>query len=163
MEIERKYLIENIPFSLDQFPSRRIRQAYICTDPVIRVRQKDDEYILTVKGRGMLVREEVEMPLSKNSFDSLYDKKEGIAISKTRYLIPEDHGYTIELDVFDQPYEGFIMAEVEFPGEEEALSYTPPAWFSKEVTTDPRFFNSALSSNSPEEADAFMKHLKEEF
>ena len=27
MEIERKYLIKKIPFKLDQFPSRRIRQA----------------------------------------------------------------------------------------------------------------------------------------
>ena len=163
MEIERKFLIYRLPEQLEQYPCQRICQAYICTDPVIRVRQKDKDYILTIKGRGMMSREEVEMPLPGKSFESLYAKKEGIAISKTRYRIPEKHGYTIELDIFDDPYKGLLIAEVEFPNEKEALAFEPPAWFGREVTTDPRFFNAALSSCSPGEAESFMKDLREEF
>ncbi len=156
MEIERKYLVKHLPVNLDQYPSHSIRQAYICTDPVIRVRQKDDQFILTIKGRGMMVREEVEMPLSEGAFRSLYNKKEGIAIEKSRYIIPDSHGYTIELDLFHGPYEGFVMAEVEFPTEEEANAYSGPAWFGREVTEDPLFFNSVLSSNTSEKVKSFM-------
>ena len=102
-----------------------------------------------------MVREEIEMPLSEKSFQSLYSKKEGIAIEKSRYTIP-DQGYTIELDVFHGPYQGFVMAEVEFPTLEEAKAYSAPDWFGKEVTEDTRFFNSALSSNTPEKVKSFM-------
>ncbi len=156
MEIERKYLVKHLPADLDRYPCFTIRQAYISTEPVIRVRQKNDRYILTIKGSGMMVREEIEMPLSEKSFQNLYNKKEGIAIEKSRYTIPDSHGYTIELDVFHGPYEGFVMAEVEFPTIEEAEAYSAPDWFGKEVTKDSRFFNSALSSNTPEKVKSFM-------
>ena len=45
-------------------------------------------------------------------------KADGILISKTRYLVPEKDGLTIELDVFDAPYKGLYLAEVEFSSEE---------------------------------------------
>ena len=37
MEIERKYLIHKIPFSLEGFCCRRIEQGYLCTEPVVIV------------------------------------------------------------------------------------------------------------------------------
>ena len=53
-EIERKFLIKELPDDLDRYESHRIKQAYISTDPTIRIRQWDDEYILTVKGSGLM-------------------------------------------------------------------------------------------------------------
>ena len=44
MEIERKYLITNLPEDLDAYPFHVIEQAYICTDPVIRIRRQDGEF-----------------------------------------------------------------------------------------------------------------------
>ena len=47
------------------------------------------------------------------SYEHMRPKADGILISKTRYLIPEKDRLTIELDVFDAPYEGLYLAEVE--------------------------------------------------
>ena len=57
MEIERKYLIHQLPKELETFPSRKIQQAYLCINPVVRIRTQDDDYYLTYKGKGMMVRE----------------------------------------------------------------------------------------------------------
>lgn len=159
MEIERKYLIKCLPEDLDSYPHDHISQGYVCTDPVIRIRQKNEDYILTLKSGGLLAREEIEMPLSRESFLHLSTKTDGIIIEKTRYRIPESHGFLIELDVFHGVYEGFIMAEIEFPDMETAESYTPPSWFSADVTFDPRFHNSNLSRRTPEEVKEFHESL----
>ena len=61
MEIERKFLIEKekLPPSLDQYPCRRIEQGYLCTDPVVRIRQEDDTYYLTYKAGGFLAERSI--------------------------------------------------------------------------------------------------------
>ncbi len=159
MEIERKYLIRRLPENLDAYPHDRISQGYVCTSPVIRIRQKNEEYILTVKSEGFLAREEVEMPLSPESFSHLSKKTDGIIIEKTRYKIPESHGYVIELDVFHGVYEGFIMAEIEFPDIEASSQYEAPDWFFKDVTMDSRFHNSNLSRRTPEEVKDFLAQI----
>ena len=145
MEIERKYLIRQLPNHLNDYPHDEISQAYISTDPVIRIRKKNEDYILTIKSKGLLAREEIEMPISKESFLHLLEKKDGINIEKTRYKIPESRGYLIELDVFHGVYEGLLLAEVEFSSEEAAQNYIPPAWFGEEVTYSTRYHNSNMS------------------
>lgn len=82
MEIERKFLIKSLPDDLNHYPCDTLTQAYISTEPVIRVRQKNTDYILTLKSAGLLAREEVEMPLSEESFAHLLTKKDGISIEK---------------------------------------------------------------------------------
>ena len=52
MEIERKYLVTDPPRECFSHPFRTIEQAYLCTDPVVRIRREDSEYYLTYKGRG---------------------------------------------------------------------------------------------------------------
>ena len=147
MEIERKFLIkkENLPENLEHFSSHRIEQGYLCTSPVVRIRRQDDEYILTYKSKGLMSREEYNLPLTKDAYEHLKQKADGIVISKTRYLIPEKNGLTIELDVFHEVYEGLLLAEVEFSSEEEANSYVAPEWFGEDVTFSSEYHNSTLS------------------
>ena len=147
MEIERKFLIkkENLPENLNQFSSHRIEQGYLCTEPVVRIRRQDDEYILTYKSKGLMSREEYNLPLTKDAYEHLKLKADGIVISKTRYLIPENGGLTIELDVFHDNYEGLLLAEVEFPSEEDANKYIAPKWFGEDVTFSSEYHNSTLS------------------
>lgn len=159
MEIERKFLINSLPDNLERYPCDTLTQAYISTEPVIRVRQKNDEYILTLKSSGLLAREEVEMPLSKSSFYHLLAKKDGISIEKKRYKIP-DASYLIELDVFEGDYSGFCMAEVEFPDINSANAYKAPSWFGPEVTMDSRFHNSSLSKRNPLEVQEFLELIQ---
>ena len=160
MEIERKFLVPRLPEDLDSYPHHEIMQAYVSTHPVIRIRRWDDQYILTIKSKGLLAHEEIEMPLTEESFAHLYGKIDGVAISKTRYQIPDGKGHTIELDIFHQDYQGFVMAEVEFGSVEEAENYQKPAWFGKDVTMDKRFHNSNLSSASKEEIQQFLAFAK---
>ena len=144
MEIERKFLVEQIPFELDGYSCFRIEQAYLCTEPVLRIRRKDDAYILTYKGPGFLMREEHEFPLTEEAYRHLMEKADGNRIMKNRYLIPYAT-YTIELDVFDPPFAPLVLAEVEFSTEEEAKKFTPPDWFGEEVTYDSTYTNAAMS------------------
>ena len=144
MEIERKFLIDNLPSGLEGYPCHRIEQAYLCTDPVLRIRRKDEVFILTYKGAGFLKRVEHEFPLTKEAYDHLLEKADGNRIMKNRYLIPYTP-YTVELDVFDPPFAPLVLAEVEFPSEEEAEQFIPPDWFGEEVTYDPAYTNAAMS------------------
>lgn len=151
MEIERKFLIEkeNLPADLEKYPHHKIEQGYLCTAPVVRIRQQDDTYYLTYKSSGLLAREEYNLPLTKESYAHLRPKADGIVISKTRYVIPEKDDLFIELDVFNEPYEGLLLAEVEFPSEEAANAYIPPVWFGEDVTFCSTYHNSTLSKGVP--------------
>jgi len=157
-EIERKFLIKTLPENLESFPHFELEQGYLETAPVVRIRRKDDDYILTYKSQGLMKRQEVELPLTKNSFERLLKKCDGLIISKTRYTIP-DNRYTIELDVFHGALNGFVMAEVEFSSEEEAELYTAPSWFGKEVTAISEFHNSRLSRMNSQECEKFLSDL----
>ena len=145
MEIEKKYLLKNLPdFAACQF--HKIEQAYLCTDPVVRVRREDETYYMTYKGRGMLVREEYNLPLNKEAYEHLKEKADGNVIGKTRYLVPlDENGLIAEVDVFDAPFAPLIMAEVEFESEEQANEFVAPEWFGEDVTFSSEYHNSTLS------------------
>lgn len=145
MEIERKFLIKKLPDNLTSYKARKIEQAYLCTDPVVRVRRDNDDYHLTYKSRGMIVREEYNLPLTKEAYGHLLAKADGNIITKTRYEIPEKDNLTIELDVFEGKFDGLLLAEVEFASEEEALGYIPPEWFGEDVSNSTKYHNSTLS------------------
>lgn len=51
MEIERKYLVKQLPENLGKYPHFVIEQGYLCTEPTIRIRRKNNDYILTYKSR----------------------------------------------------------------------------------------------------------------
>ena len=145
MEIERKFLIKKLPDNLTSYKARKIEQAYLCTDPVVRVRRDNDVYYLTYKSKGMIVREEYNVPLTKEAYRHLLAKADGNIITKTRYEIPEKDNLTIELDVFEGKFDGLLLAEVEFASEEEALGYIPPEWFGEDVSNSTKYHNSTLS------------------
>lgn len=145
MEIERKFLIKKLPDNLTSYKARKIEQAYLCTDPVVRVRRDNDDYYLTYKSRGMIVREEYNLPLTKEAYGHLLAKADCNIITKTRYEIPEKDNLTIELDVFEGKFDGLLLAEVEFASEEEALGYIPPEWFGEDVSNSTKYHNSTLS------------------
>ena len=145
MEIERKFLIKKLPDNLTSYKARKIEQAYLCTDPVVRVRRDNDDYYLTYKSKGMIVREEYNLPLTKEAYGHLLAKADGNIITKTRYEIPEKDNLTIELDVFEGKFDGLLLAEVEFTSEEEALYYIPPEWFGEDVSNSTKYHNSTLS------------------
>ena len=88
MEIERKFLIRQMPEDLDCYPHTPMEQAYISTEPVIRIRRSGEAYWLTCKGPGLLKREEFELSLTEKEYGALLLKTEGAPIVKDRYEIP---------------------------------------------------------------------------
>lgn len=145
MEIEKKYLLKELP-DLQTYKFHKIEQAYLCTDPVVRVRREDENYYMTYKGQGMLAREEYNLSLNAAAYGHLKEKADGNVISKTRYLIPLGMDDLVaEVDVFEEPFAPLIMAEVEFESEEQANTFQPPEWFGEEVTFDGRYHNSYMS------------------
>jgi CYTH domain-containing protein len=145
LEIERKFLAAAIPFDLSPFPRHEIRQGYLSFDPELRIRQKDDRYYLTEKSGGGLVREEHETEISEADYRSKEPLVVSRFIEKTRYLIPLPDSLTAELDIYGGFLRGLVAVEVEFDTVEEAKAFTPPAWFGREITEDPRFKNKNLS------------------
>ncbi len=147
MEIERKFLVKELPENLEGFVKKEIEQTYISTDPTIRLRKSDSDFILTVKGHGNLAREEFELPLDIDQYKRLLEKAETPTVSKTRYLIPIDNNLTAELDVYHGVLNGLLTVEVEFASIDEAEAFSPPAWFGDDVSYDRRYKNTSLAIN----------------
>lgn len=135
LEIERKFLIKNIPIDIGQFPHKEIIQWYL-NDPTtwksIRVRHIWDEYKVTRKKWFGLVREEIEATITKDEFDQLRREVENHFLEKTRYEIPYEW-LIIELDVYKN-LQGLKTAEVEFASKRDAKKFEAPERFGEELT-----------------------------
>lgn len=145
VEIERKYLIRRLPENLSQYQCKKIAQGYICTNPIVRIRKSDDEYYLTYKGKGLMAREEYNLPLTQEGYEHMLPKIDGRLIEKSRYLIPLDGKLTAELDIFEGDLAPLIIVEVEFDSLDAANSFIPPEWFGEDVTESRKYHNSNLA------------------
>ena len=145
IEIERKFLVKERPFAMAK-RSLKINQGYILNEKskVIRVREKGDDYFLTIKGNNIgISRLEYDFPISKD------DAKELIIhfckttlIEKTRHYV-EHKGHTWEVDEFHGTNDGLIVAEIELESEDEKFEI--PNWIGEEVTQDERYYNMNLA------------------
>lgn len=157
MEIERKYLVRELPDGLEGYPHVEIEQGYLCTSPTLRVRRMGDAFILTVKekvdqdvgpesNRAIVNREE-EFALTADKYAQLLSKCDGRTVAKTRYRIPIGASLTAELDIFHGAHEGLQLVEVEFPSVAAADAFVAPDWFGQDVSGDPHYRNSFLAHN----------------
>ncbi len=148
MEIERKFTVKKLPKDLESYDFHMIEQAYLTSEPTIRVRREDERYYMTYKGVGgtntSLSHEEYNLPLTREAYGTLASKATGNVIRKKRYLIPCGP-HTIELDVFAEPFKPLIIAEVEFATVEEANEFTAPDWFDEDVTDRREYRNAYLA------------------
>jgi hypothetical protein len=87
-EIERKFLVNEIPEDLYKYPSSVIAQGYLeATDDEteVRIRRKEDKFFKTMKsGRG-LERKEIETRIGSEAYNELWPKTIGMRIEKRRY------------------------------------------------------------------------------
>ncbi len=148
MEIERKFLVKEMPGDLSIYKAREIEQAYLNFTPTIRIRHDKsadfEKYELTYKGQGDFAHEEYNLPLDKASYDNLLKKHEGSVIKKTRYMVPLGK-LTAELDIFEGELQGCSLVEVEFDSIEEENSFVAPEWFGKDVTAGGEYSNARLA------------------
>lgn len=146
-EIERKFLVKELPADLENYPHNEIMQGYLIVtdnDIEVRIRKKGDKYFETVKAGSGLVRKESEKEITNEAFWNHWPLTEGKRVEKVRYDI-EYEDVLIELDIYSGGLEGLAVAEVEFDSEEESGHFTPPDWFGEEVTHDERYKNKNLA------------------
>ncbi|HUA43808.1 MAG TPA: CYTH domain-containing protein [Solirubrobacteraceae bacterium] len=151
VEIERKFLVEQLPADLEAYPNGEIEQGYVALDGgvEVRVRRYGGQAFLTIKSGGDRERLEEEFEIDPRRFRALWSLTEGRRIEKTRYLIPAARELRIELDVYHGRLAGLLTAEIEFDSPSAAAAFTPPAWFGAEVTDDPRYKNKQLAIKGP--------------
>lgn len=147
LEIEKKFLVKNLPMKLESYPYADIIQWYISMNDSneVRIRKttKSDgttTYTRTIKeDRGEGINEEIEKEISQEKFEYLFQFTNNQIVSKRRYYIPINEKLIAELDIFtnEDP-----IVEVEFPNTESKKRFIPPVRFGEEVTWNKYYKNS---------------------
>ena len=146
IEIERKFLVSG-DFMSGATEATEIVQGYLSrsSERTVRIRIREDRGFITIKGKAgetQTARFEWEKEITLEDARELMSLCEPFTVTKTRHLVPfGDHVF--EVDVFHGENEGLVLAEVELSTIEE--EFEKPAWLGKEVTSDPRYYNSFLS------------------
>ncbi len=146
VEIERKFLVDkklikNIKFD----KSAKICQGYIFSDEkkTIRVRTKDNQGFLTIKGKSFLaIRPEYEYEIPLDEALEILNNFCKYKISKTRNYLKVDE-FVWEVDFFDKDNSNLILAEIELKSIND--KFVIPNWITEEVTNDYRYYNNYLS------------------
>jgi CYTH domain-containing protein len=149
IEIERKFLVWPVPHEkLADFPRRSYRQAYVVTgDTEVRIRcdvngRGAESYRLAIK-RGLgYVRDEVEVPVTQDEGEKLFDMAGPRVLTKTRYELPNDY----VLDELHGALGGMWILERETDSEGEPLPDAPAFLrIMFEVTHNPAFKTQRLA------------------
>jgi len=146
-EVERKFLVLNNDYREAAYSTIKIIQGFLNTDPyrTVRVRLAGEQAQITIKGISSdngTTRYEWEKEIPFSDAESLLQLCEPNLIEKRRYLIKTGE-FVFEVDEFYGENEGLIVAEIELETEDQ--EFTRPDWLGKEVTGDPRYYNSLLA------------------
>jgi CYTH domain-containing protein len=144
-ENERKFLVTGAGWR--QGAGVAYAQGYLNRDPqrTVRVRIAGDRAFLTVKGASNgATRAEFEYEIPLEDASKLMELSDGPVVTKRRRVI-EHAGSTWEVDEFEGENAGLVVAELELESENQA--YAKPDWLGREVTDDPRYYNSSLAAN----------------
>ncbi len=157
LEIERKFLLNRFPQEeIDQgqwtlVSIKRIDQTYLAIDnnDEFRVRKIVEQhavnhyesYTHTFKRGTGLVREEVELQISREIYEQLLSSSNRLPLEKVRTTI-QSNKVMAEIDQYIQfP---FRTVEVEFECDAAAAQFIVPPWFGREVGADQSFRNKTL-------------------
>ena len=149
IEIERKFLLSELPPHAVTFSNEEIEQGWLPGKELVeRLRHvrsgEGDAWYRTVKSGQGIQRIEIEEATPRELFEALWPLTQGCRVQKRRYLVPE--GTAIwELDQFlDRE---LVLAEIELPAAETRVEV--PGWLAeyvvREVTEEPEYVNRALA------------------
>lgn len=146
-EIERKFLLKQLPPHFAEMRSASIEQGYLALEPhgnQVRLRKKGEALSLTVKSGNGLVRAEHEIALTPEQFHELWPLTAGRRLIKRRSEV-QYAGRVIEIDVYGGGNAGLVVAEVEFDSVQAAHAFLPPDWFAEDVSDRPEYSNRNLA------------------
>ena len=144
VERERTWLVRSLPHPLPA--GTPVVQGYLVVDGdvAVRVRRAGARRLMTVKGRGLRSRIELEWDLTTEQFDAVWGLTRCGRVEKVRHELPLG-SLTAEIDVFAGSLAGLVLVEVEFDDDGAMAGFTAPDWFGEEVSDDPRYANAALA------------------
>jgi adenylate cyclase len=147
LEIERKFLVVDDSWRDLARESAYFRQGYLNNEIhcSIRVRICGDCAWLNIKSVTIgAERQEFEYEIPVNDAHTMLSTlSRKPLIEKTRYFV--DVGpHTWEIDVFEGDNAGLVVAEIELEHPDEM--FEKPGWVGEEVTYDPRYYNTSLST-----------------
>lgn len=149
VEVERKYLLTQVPPAMPGARPQRLDQGYLpgtrLIERVRRVREgRRARYFRTIKGGKGLARIEVEEECRRAVFFTLWPLTEGRRVFKTRHLV-EHEGREWAIDEFTD--RDLVLAEIELPSVETEVAL--PEWLApyvvREVTEERGFVNAVLA------------------
>ena len=144
MEIEHKFLVKDNSYKDAASKKSEIKQGFLsrARERTVRVRVRDDKGYITVKGIGSgATHPEFEYEIPLDDALQMLSLCEPPVIEKTRYIVMHE-GNMWEVDEFHTGQEGLVIAELEVPSEE--YRFPLPPFIGREVTGDPRYYNSQL-------------------
>ncbi|HKP01806.1 MAG TPA: hypothetical protein VJU77_00460 [Chthoniobacterales bacterium] len=146
-EIERKFVLKRFPPGLKKYPHEKIEQGYLAVGRgglQVRLRKKGSVLSLTYKEGTRGEREEREIRLSLEQFNTLWPATAGRRLTKIRYDVPWKK-HTVEIDVYRGRHDGLVVAEVEFGDQRSCAAFEPPDWIGRDVTGKPKYSNVLLA------------------
>ena len=140
-ELELTYLVRELPEGVLDAPRKDMLDIYLpagAAHPTLRVRKSGERYEITkkqpLKEGDASHQLETTIPLTEAEFVEL-GTLSGKRVEKTRYIYEED-GVTYEIDVFQGPLAGLVLADVEFGSAAEKDVFDMPAWCLADVTQE---------------------------
>ncbi len=149
IEIERKYLLSDLPAEARGASAVEIEQGYLpgerLTERLRHLRDDGSErWVRTVKLGSGSMRTEVEEETTPEVFAALWPLTNGRRVRKRRYALV-DGPLTWQIDEFLD--RDLVLAEVELPSANVVVE--PPTWLAplvvREVTDEPDFANATLA------------------
>ena len=164
-EIERKYLLRELPALPDDATASEIEQGYVPGDRVLeRLRSvrsgATTRYYRTIKSGDGVTRTEIEDEIDAELFARMWPLTEGRRLRKRRYAVngPEQ---TWEIDEFLD--RDLALAEVELTKADEAVDL--PGWLAsavvRDVTGEIEYANATLASGDRRVAEEAKEDLEE--
>ena len=161
IELEKTYLVKQLPENLSDYPHKEIFDIYIpekVPHPVLRIRKKGDFFEITKKqqihGDDASEQEEHTIRLSKDEFETLAQVV-GKKVRKIRYDYPYN-GTKAEIDVFQDDLAGLVLVDFEFKDNESKEAFRTPNFCSVDVTQDEMFAGGMLCGKKYSDIE---KHL----
>jgi adenylate cyclase len=150
IEIERKFLIISDKWRDNIQSKNGIVQFYLSPKdhvPTVRLRSKGNCGYITVKypssSEDVLVRPEFEYEVPLADIKAQEHAAIGSLIRKTRHYVCDEFAQNWEIDVFESPCPGLVLAEIELSSAQEEIKF--PAWVGEEVTKDRQYSNQVMS------------------
>ena len=134
VDVAGRRILHNGTVLVGGVPSDRLERIAASDRWAVRLRMENDRAVLTLKGpRTGATAAEHEFPVDEALAREALGRPDLPVVEKIRHLWRGGDGHLWEIDEFEGPLAGLIIAEVELAAEDEHV--TLPAFLGLEVTT----------------------------